>query len=185
MVRTLFLGIRIEERVNKTLDRHIRAWDEKNITWTKRELRHMTLLFLGRVEDQYLPEVCSAIAEACYDKAPFEVMMNEIKIGPDKDHPKAIWLSGDIHEELHNLYTDLSQKLFSFAQIQKKQFRPHITLGRIQQSGLSFEEEDWVQTVPVQIPISVEEVTLFESVREKGELVHNLVDACELQKEEE
>src|SRR5262245_20992927 len=42
-----------------------------DVKWVERENLHVTLLFLGEVEDRDLPAVCRSVADCCGQHAPF------------------------------------------------------------------------------------------------------------------
>ncbi len=168
MRRKLFIGITLDERVHIAINRHRDRWQDAPVIWTPTEERHSILVFLGYVEDERLLDVCEGVSRALAGKESFEIMMKTITVGPDKDHPKIIWLAGEESEELTLLRASLVKEISSFAQLEAKRFRPHITLARIRKN----KKEEIVSTfkdISVHIPLMVHTITIFESVVEGKE----------------
>lgn len=180
MRRKLFIGIPLDGRINAVIDRYRDRWQDLPILWTPAEERHSILMFLGYIEDDRLLDVCEGVSRALSEKESFEIMMKTIMIGPDKNHPKMIWLVGEASEEIAFLRSALEKEISSFAKLESKRFRPHVTLGRIQKNKkekMLFEFED----VSVRIPLMVHTITIFESVIEEKKrislplYVHDLI----------
>lgn len=181
MLRKLFVGIPIDGGTNTFLDRNIRLWENFPISWTKRENRHITLFFLGLVEDEYLMDIGENIGQVCKEFSMFDILFTRIEIGPSLSKPKIVWLTGEVNQQLIDLHYALEESIASFAKHEKKRFSPHITLGRIRQSRFVGREGDLDQIKKdVNIPINVETVMLFESVREDKERMYIPLDTFSL-----
>ncbi len=165
MRRKLFIGIALDGRVNTVIDRYRDRLQDIPVIWTPAEERHSVLVFLGYVEDDRLLDVCEGVSRALSHKEAFEIMMKTITIGPDKDHPKMIWLVGEECERLTLLRTSLVKEISSFAKLEAKRFRPHITLGRIQKNKEKITPSTF-KDVSVHIPLMVYTITIFENVVE-------------------
>ena len=125
-----------------------------NIRWTRRENLHVTLHFLGDVEDDVIPDVCGATAEVARQVAPFHFDLGGVAARPSRGPLRMIWANvTDPTGELAVLHELLGEALAGIGmRTEMRQFRPHITLARIRggrdsavirRAAESFAEEDF------------------------------------------
>lgn len=131
----VFIAINLPERIKKRLLMFQKQWAGLPIRWTRESNLHITLAFLGNVDDEEILEICRLgreIAEKC---EPFEIRLKRICLGPPHGAPRMIWVEGEDNPALNQLRNDLEKVLFYSNQANKnKAFRPHITLAKIRQS---------------------------------------------------
>lgn len=97
--------------------------------WTKEANLHITLLFLGHVDEESLPEICLKTRKVTENKNIFDIEFDTIELFPSASDPKMIALTGPPSADLLTLHEELEKSLGIFT-ASKKSFRPHITLGR-------------------------------------------------------
>ena len=100
------------------------------VKWVREPNLHLTLSFLGHITDDSLKEICGNVRSAAQNRNIFDIEFNKIEIGPAKGNPRFIWLTGAANEDLRQLQEELEKKLGIFIK-EKREFHPHITLGRI------------------------------------------------------
>ena len=150
MKRRIFIAINLPEEIKKRLIEYQEKieklfasidsedyYGQKLFRWTKKENLHITLLFLGYVREEQLPEIIKATQETTEKYRPFSIFLEKIVYGPsEKKMPRMIWIKGKKSKELTNLKEELenniSQKISQFKK-EGREFFPHITLGRIKQ----------------------------------------------------
>lgn len=165
--RKIFIGINLPQQVKKRLSQKIERWKKLPIKWTREDNFHLTLFFLGHINDESLLKICEKIQLATSEFASFDINLQEISIGPSIQKPQRIWITGEANEMLKKLEENISKAIGIFV-IERKEFRPHVTLGRIQ-------VERW-KNIPAppeinekfSVFIPVENVEIFESVMENG-----------------
>lgn len=89
---------------------------------------HLTLKFLGEVEDSKIDEVREKLGNVKF--TPFEISFSHIGFFPNENYAKVIWLGLSENKGVLGLQNkiDISlNKLFP----QEKDFHPHITLARV------------------------------------------------------
>ncbi len=104
------------------------------VKWVESENIHVTLLFLGEVEDRTVPEVCRVVAEVTADLAPFEMSVEGVGCFPSPRRPKTLWVGvGAGRQELVGLHDALEPPLLDLGcyRREERQYTPHITLGRV------------------------------------------------------
>ncbi|QQS60907.1 MAG: RNA 2',3'-cyclic phosphodiesterase [Candidatus Moraniibacteriota bacterium] len=182
MVRKLFIGIQIDGRANAVIERNLKEFSSFQVFWTEAQQRYITLLFLGNVDDEYLPHISEGILRAVEGMEVFDIFLEKISSGPDKNNPKSIRAWGEESDELSKLHDRLAKELNSFAKIEKKRFCSHVTLGRFRRikNRSDLGEEDYFFEKKIHIPVSVSTVTLFESAEENGKREYFPVDVFDL-----
>jgi 2'-5' RNA ligase len=136
MLRT-FIAIDLTEEVRQRITKHIEtlkaASPETQATWEKPGKAHITLKFLGNVEQQRLESISSAVARAASDIGKFSVEIGEAGAFYSRGKPHVLWLGvTDQTEGLARLYSALERELdgIGFPK-EKRPFHPHITIARL------------------------------------------------------
>jgi 2'-5' RNA ligase len=105
-----------------------------DVKWVEPENIHVTLLFLGEVEDRTIPAVCRVVAEVAAGLAPFEMSVEAVGCFPSPRRPKTLWVGvGEGRQELVALHDALEPPLLELGcyRREERQYTPHITLGRV------------------------------------------------------
>lgn len=131
--RRIFIGLPLSPDLRKRLKREMVSWPKEALLQTAEENLHVTLMFLGFVNEERIPEMCESVGKVVTSHEGFELRFTGMELREDAAHPKMVWLTGEPSEELRLLYEDL-EKAFSSFTAPKKNFRPHITLAKIKKS---------------------------------------------------
>jgi 2'-5' RNA ligase len=131
-VARLFVAVKIAPDV---ADRLCRAEDElapllNDLRWIRRESLHLTLKFLGQVDDGKIPEVERALQPAIAPLTRFTVSCRGLGVFPDIRRPRVFWagLEGGALPALAEA-TEAALAPLGFPR-EKREFRPHLTIGR-------------------------------------------------------
>ncbi|MBP3959093.1 RNA 2',3'-cyclic phosphodiesterase [Gemmata sp. G18] len=104
------------------------------VKWTAPESMHITLLFLGEVDDRELHPVCKAVKAVAAGEAPFSLRVSGVGAFPNPRRPKVLWGGvTDGAEPLQRLYTALEEEMLELGcyRTEERGYTPHLTLGRI------------------------------------------------------
>src|SRR5262245_6672207 len=104
------------------------------VKWVEEENLHVTLLFLGEVEDRGVPALCRAVAEVCAVRDTFPLNVETVGCFPNPRRPRTIWTGvGTGGAELVSLHDALEPPLLELGcyRREERQYTPHITLGRV------------------------------------------------------
>jgi 2'-5' RNA ligase len=104
-----------------------------DVTWTRVGGIHITLKFLGDIEESYIDKVAAVIADASKGRKPFDISIKGSGAFPNLKSPRVVWLGiEDEGEGLLNLQRGLDEGLKSLGfEPEEREFRPHLTLGRV------------------------------------------------------
>ena len=114
------------DRVLDAIDAHVRRCSFAGWRPARREQWHVTLDFLGRVDNEV--RVIDALTTVGRETAPFSIRLGGSGSFPQGGKGKVVWLGVvDGERELHGLATAVRTALGSFdAQL----FHPHLTVAR-------------------------------------------------------
>ena len=185
MGKRLFIAVDIDEatreqvggiaaRLRTALEPHA------NASWVRRDRMHLTLHFLGTVEDAVEQRIRTALA-APIAEAPFDVSFEGVGFFPERGAPRVLWLRiRDGLESLRRLYTatlagldtagvrldtagvglDLSRAL---PERTVEPFTPHLTVARFR-DRVSRRTAAEIARIPASAgPSRIDRVTLYES----------------------
>jgi RNA 2',3'-cyclic 3'-phosphodiesterase len=114
------------------------AGSGSSLKWVKPEHAHLTLVFIGNVEDARVPAVIDAIA-ADVDQGPFEAVFEGAGVFPPRGAPRVLWVGvGAGERELIALQHVLASRVAALGlPIEDRTFHPHLTLARWRESRQS------------------------------------------------
>lgn len=160
----LFVAIDIPDalklRIESELVERLRVIE--GARWSRPEGRHLTLKFLGNVDDDRVDEVGAAIATASVRHAPFRVSFAEIGAFPNARRPRVLWVGlGEGAGETAAVAGDVERALEPLGfPSEGRPFRGHLTLAR-------FPKPRVIETLPsVDVPadgFEVDAVVLYRS----------------------
>lgn len=159
MSHRIFIAINLPERIKNELSKYQTKWPDLPIRWTKKDNLHITLLFIGPVKEEELPEICKALEKIAKENAPFEITLNKLCYAPPKKMPpRMVWAKGEQSKELTILKKGLENALLDslFKESlnpEKRIYSPHITLGRIR-------KWEFRRIEPQEQPVVNEEISL-------------------------
>lgn len=168
-----FIAIELEEEVKEHLA-NIQIETQKLCrrgNYTPKENFHLTLHFLGEVEEEDLDYLQEAIFETARRNRPFTLTLDKVGFFP-RGNKGILWAGLEKSNPLQRLFSTLEKSLEQqgFAR-ERKGLSPHITLGREVKPQRSFlDVQKGVKVEPMRV--SVRSISLMESVRRGPKLVY-------------
>ncbi len=104
------------------------------VKWVEPENLHVTLLFLGEVDDREVLQVCRAVAEQTQQHPSFTMSIETVGCFPNPRRPRVLWIGvGEGAQELCALHDGLERPLLDLGcyRREERKYTPHITLGRV------------------------------------------------------
>lgn len=114
-----------------------------DVKWVEAENLHVTLLFLGEVDNRDVVSVCRAVAECCQQQAVFPMSVETLGAFPNLRRPRTVWIGvGEGAAEVVALHDALEEKLLELGcyRREQRQFTPHVTLGRVKRDDSPTDE---------------------------------------------
>jgi len=104
-----------------------------DVRWVRPEGVHLTLKFLGEVEEKTVEALAGSVESVCAVHPPPTLALAGTGVFPDQRRPRVVWvgLEGDLAPltELQQAI-DRAAEAFGF-EPEKRAFNPHLTLGRV------------------------------------------------------
>lgn len=104
------------------------------VKWVEPESMHITLLFLGEVDDRELHSVCRAVQKVAATEAPFLLGVSGLGAFPTPRRPKVAWAGiTEGADELKRLHEKLETAMLNLGcyRTEERDYTPHLTLGRV------------------------------------------------------
>lgn len=130
----------VQADMKETLTRRLRRRDPAaRIQWVRPESMHLTLKFLGSIEESTIPEIEHTMRAVVSARAKFSLDMGGLGVFPDVRAPRVLWVGlSDGVEALVLLAADLDRSLHALGFAPEgRPFQPHLTLARIKDRSLS------------------------------------------------
>lgn len=141
-----------------------------DVSWVKPGNIHLTLKFLGEIDDALLQKITVILSETAQGHTAFSVRLALVGAFPKIYAPRVIWVGIDKgDEETKKIAADLETRI---AQVgipaEKKPFSSHITLGRVRTPQNRQKLVECLQGLmqdpaPARPEMTVRAITLFKS----------------------
>lgn len=103
------------------------------VRWVRPENIHLTLKFLGNIQEETLVNLWTVLEETCARHEPFNIRLTGLGTFPSGQRARILWAG--IHtgsDQLGALAADLESALIPLGfEREKRAFTPHLTLGRL------------------------------------------------------
>ncbi|UCD19981.1 MAG: RNA 2',3'-cyclic phosphodiesterase [candidate division WOR-3 bacterium] len=129
-----FLAVEIPEYVRAPIHEFILAQAERElpIKWVAFENLHITLKFLGEIDDKKKNAIMPAITDVCLTQCRFQLRLGGLGCFPTQRQPRVIWIGVDEGDDvLCRIAADVQSRLWEFGFTEEKRFHPHLTIGRV------------------------------------------------------
>ena len=103
------------------------------ISWVRSQNIHLTLKFLGEIDQNLLGSVISTVTQAAEGFTPFQIKILGAGFFPNAQRPRVIWVGcEETSHRLLRLQTTLENSLATIGfEKEKRKFSPHLTIGRV------------------------------------------------------
>lgn len=138
LIRT-FIAIAVDDRLRDALaevQQHLREVGA-GVAWVRPAGMHLTLKFLGDVEDTRVPEIAAAMAPVAAASVPFAATLAGTGVFPAPRRPRVLWAGITTGADaLAALAAGIDDALtpLGFPR-ETRPFSPHLTLGRVKDPG--------------------------------------------------
>jgi len=139
----LFIGIPLPGEYAQIIREIQAAWKKRltsKISWVRPELAHVTLKFLGEVDEDKVPAIVQAMQAA--SRGSFEAQGGAGGFFPSRGAPRVVWVGlRQGREECAAYFEELDAGLAQAGFLaESKPFAPHLTVARVKAAVRS---DDW------------------------------------------
>lgn len=129
-----FVAVEIPEDIRRTVGEYANGLRGMipHVKWVSPENMHLTMKFLGEVDEKRIPEIEEFSALALKGFSPFTVEFSNLGFFPNARNPRVFWIgAAGGADKLLELYQDLEESLEKIGfDREAKTFSPHLTIGR-------------------------------------------------------
>ncbi len=98
------------------------------VHWVHKKNLHVTLKFIGEVDEGKLAEIKHALSQVKHDK--FSLKLNGLGTFPPLAEPRVIWVGLEPAEEAIKLQQKIDEALLLLSPAEQR-FTAHLTIGRV------------------------------------------------------
>ena len=133
MSKILFVAFTIPKKWNDAcVNYRVLYADDKLFKWTTEDNLHITLVFLGAVEEDIVPEISDALSDIASIQQPFSLQLKQVEYGPEGKTPSMIWARFKDNVDYDTLAARTIEELtFVLGKLETLKPIPHVTLARL------------------------------------------------------
>ncbi len=134
-----------------------------HLKWVSQQALHITLNFLGEIEEDSIPQVMQAIEKVKPVFQGFRMEFKGLGVFPRKGPARVVFLQPHTGvQECRDLQRQLSGYLSAFAPPERKKFKPHLTLARVKQNtGWPNPDQEGLD---ISLGFTVNRIVLYKSI---------------------
>lgn len=148
-------------------------------SWSRDETLHLTLKFIGDVEEADIPDLIEAVRRAASRCGPFTFDTRGVGAFPSPRRPRVVWVGVVPVDALFDLQGELERELAALGvPREERRWSPHITVGRIRDPQGSGDLETTLAALRCpEETVAVRDVLVMKSVLSPSGAIHELI-AC-------
>jgi 2'-5' RNA ligase len=176
MIRS-FIAVEIPKEIRDGIGNVINDFRQSGfpIRWVAIENMHLTLIFLGEVEENFLNKVKEQLILAVKNAKLFEANLTGLGAFPSQRSPRVIWVGMDKGKnEAIDLQAMVEKPLVTIGyKPEDRKFHPHLTIGRVK--GAVKEPAKIFETKYISRNFPVKSIVLFKStLRPQGPIYEKI-----------
>lgn len=128
-----FIAVKISKEVEGSIGRYQESLRRTGFEckWVKPSNIHLTLSFLGNVENDTAIEIMDLLKTSLAGYGAFNVKASSVGVFPNVKRPSVLWVGLSNVEELRRLKNIVENSVSRFGfKPEERDFKPHLTIGR-------------------------------------------------------
>jgi 2'-5' RNA ligase len=158
----LFVAIDLPEKVKEEISSKKGDFNLEKVRWVKKENLHLTLKFLGNVNEKALSSIKEALKRIASDTKAFKFKLQGFGAFPTPKRARVLWVG--ISEGNSQVITLAEKVDYELSRLgferEKRKFHPHITLARLKKPASLHK----FPSLDKEIEIKADEIVLFQSI---------------------
>lgn len=160
----LFIAIEIPEQVKDhvvKIKEQLKNPDDA-ITWVKKDNMHLTLKFLGEVDEGKLDSIKAALGSVKFES--FEASLSDIGAFPEFNYMRVLWIGLVPHDKINAVQQQVERAMKSCGFPTDDKFSPHLTIARVKSIKHKAELMEKLKKVQVEkLSFNVSRIKLIKS----------------------
>jgi 2'-5' RNA ligase len=184
-----FIAIELPEEVKADLSSvqsRLRPERHPYVKWVSVDGVHLTLKFLGNIDQEKVSPIAEAMAGAAQKASPFRLEVGGLGAFPNLRSPRVVWVAveGEV-EKLASLQRAIDHSLVALGfSPETRSFTPHLTLGRLKERASAEERRRMGEALLAVageevVPFRVTEISLMRSTLTPRGAIYNRI--CSIQ----
>jgi 2'-5' RNA ligase len=128
--KRLFVAITLPKRIHRELSSLHR--EIMGARWIPEESLHVTLIFIGEVSQEIFKEIKDDLEDITMTQ--MDLHLKGVDLFGPGDNPKILYSSVTGSDYLLELHQLIKKKVKQYVQVEKRDFKPHVTLARLKHS---------------------------------------------------
>lgn len=133
-----FISVELPDEVKKNIAELVNELKDRGaaVKWVEAQNLHITLKFLGRVEERNLDNLIDLTTKALADCGSFKARFEGLGTFPEGKTPRVVWVgTAEGGDKLCSLAKVLEETLSKAGfQSEEREFKSHITIGRVKEN---------------------------------------------------
>jgi len=168
----VFLAIDFPQEIKENLLKKINDFKKivPDLRWIKKPALHLTIKFIGEIEESLVSEIRNRLADAFQNIDPFDLKTTYPGFFPNPHKARVFYLDIQPSDSLKRCFDIIETKLQPLGiEKEKRRFKPHITLARIKNLSLPNDKTNILLNPSFpEMTIKTKEIILMQS-----ELLYN------------
>jgi 2'-5' RNA ligase len=168
MKRT-FIAVRVDpgRELAGVIDTLKQELKEEQIKWVDKTKMHLTLAFIGETSENTIRDISGMLKGICSAKDKFEFEVSGLGLFRNINDPRVVWAGINDQGNLRALFSTINAGLEQLGiQTEEKDFKPHLTLGRIKR----LKDKDTLEKL-----LTLNKATIFQYVEVKEVIYYESV----------
>jgi len=157
-----FIAIELPNEIKDSLSRlqeELKA-SGADVKWVEPNNIHLTLKFLGEIDDKKIEKITKIIDDTAQGKDKFQINISSLGAFPKIDFPRVIWVGVDTGDkEVNDIAKELEEKIAKIGiPKEDRPFSSHITIGRTKSS---LNREKLVQDLKIKAELGARKLEFY------------------------
>lgn len=183
-----FIAVEIDPQTKQKISGLISSLKKSNadVKWVAEEQMHLTLKFLGNIEQTKIQEISDTLNSISANSSPFTIHLSQLGAFPNIDHPRVIWLGIDKGADMLKTFAEKIELGLEKLRIKRETrgFKSHLTLGRVKSSKNMLNLVKLLKETAFysETDISIDELILFQSTLTPKNAIYTILSKNKLTK---
>ncbi len=178
----IFIAIKIEDlALEKLLEIKNELFKTRELKWEPKEKLHITLKFIGDVDEEVIPNLIARLKKVANNFSPFVLNFYKFGLFKRKGIPSILWAGIEENETLSNLHFEIESILSNIGFVKESRiYKPHLTLIRFGKKIQNDINESNLERNLSDIKFKINGFSLFKSELNNSGSVYNEIKYIKL-----